>query len=82
MLLLIFNIFLILFKTFSEVEFLRHVCENHGSFYRPETCPRPKSRKVEFELPDGNKVNFRDGIRHSTDNLLPSADTYEEVLSM
>jgi len=69
-------------NTFSEVEFLRQVCENHGSFYRPEYCPRPKSRKVEFELPDGNTVNFRDGIRHSTDNLLPSADTYEEVLSM
>ena len=56
------------------------VVENHAKFSSNDVKPPTSKRKIEFELPDGNTVNFRDGISRCTDNILPQHQVYEEII--
>jgi len=69
--------FLLLFvQSFSEKEYLRFLIENNAAFGEANL----KNTKMEFDLPDGTRIDIGDGLKRATTNFLPTLNDYSQVL--
>jgi len=66
-------------NSFSEREYLRLLIENNARFEVDNDTGALLNQS--FDLPDGRTINIGDGLKLCTNEFLPSASEYKDVLS-